>query len=85
MCYQGCFNRFKSTLYFGVEVPEENKLSFSLPPVPPEGAFDVRFEGNWRASETGGEILVQNSDWPLNLQFSILKHFLRKLKRAPTQ
>ena len=34
------------TLYFGMEVQEENKLSFSLPPKPRDGAFDIRFSGD---------------------------------------
>ena len=42
-------------------------LSYSLPPVPPAGGFDVRFAGDMKFVENGGEILLQNEIWPLNI------------------
>jgi hypothetical protein len=51
-------------LYFGVFIPEEEKLSYQLPPKPPAGAFDIRFVGDWKYCEGFGEldISVSNSD-----------------------
>ncbi len=34
------------TLYFGADIPENEKLSYSLPPKPPAGAPDLRFSGD---------------------------------------
>jgi hypothetical protein len=34
-------------LFFDLEVSDSERLQFSLPPKPPEGAFDVRFSGDW--------------------------------------
>ncbi|MBH50063.1 MAG: hypothetical protein CMG69_04840 [Candidatus Marinimicrobia bacterium] len=34
-------------LFFDLEVSDLERLQFSLPPKPPEGAFDVRFKGDW--------------------------------------
>ena len=53
------------TLYFGLEIPEEEQLSYSLPPKPPAGAFDVRFSGNWKYCEDSGVIEVMNDGSPL--------------------
>ena len=39
-------------LYFGVEIPIGEELEFSLPPLPPESAFDVRFSGDMSVCET---------------------------------
>ena len=33
------------SLYFGTDVASEDMLSFTLPPKPPTGAFDIRFSG----------------------------------------
>ena len=43
-------------LYFGGNIPYTVLLSYSLPPVPPLGAFDVRFGGDMRYSKNGGTI-----------------------------
>ena len=44
-------------LYFGVgNLPPEERLSYSLPPKPPKGAFDVRFSGGWKFVNDYGEI-----------------------------
>jgi len=53
------------TLYFGLEIPEEEQRSYSLPPKPPAGAFDVRFSGNWKYCEDSGVIEVMNDGSPL--------------------
>ena len=36
------------SLYFGGEIPEEELLSYSLPPIPPQGAVDIRFSDDMR-------------------------------------
>ncbi len=60
------------TLFFGVSIPEEEKLSYSLPPVPPAGAFDVRFMGDWKFCEDYGELNILMSDKPvLHVYFNI--------------
>tara|TARA_B100000315_G_scaffold147872_1_gene136809 strand:- start:7003 stop:10869 length:3867 start_codon:yes stop_codon:yes gene_type:complete len=56
---------FSNDLYAGVPHDEDVNLSNSLPPVPPSGGFDVRFEGDLKVTDAGGQILVQNSQWPL--------------------
>jgi len=51
----------KKTLYFGVSIPEDEHLSYSLPPAPISGSgFDVRFAGNWAYCEDSGEINAMN-------------------------
>ena len=35
-------------LYFDISLTDKDILQFSLPPKPPVGAFDVRFEGDWK-------------------------------------
>jgi len=47
-----------TTLYFGKDVSSEEQFSYSLPPKPPEGAFDVRFKDGWRLIKDYGEIEV---------------------------
>ena len=42
-----------NTLYFAGEISDDNLLSYSLPPLPPEGSFDVRFSDNMKYSEDG--------------------------------
>jgi len=57
------------TLFFNVTLPEGiNKLSYSLPPLPPTGAFDARFSGDYRICE-GDEAMieVQASTYPLTI------------------
>ncbi len=59
------------SLYFGGEIPEEDKLSYSLPPKPPTGAFDARFTGDWKHSENGGIIEIMSPNNETNLQYEI--------------
>ncbi|MBC8214990.1 MAG: DUF1565 domain-containing protein, partial [Candidatus Marinimicrobia bacterium] len=40
------------TLYFGADIPENEILSYSLPPKPPVGATDIRFSGNTKLCES---------------------------------
>ena len=59
------------TLYFGVEIPQEEILSYSLPPKPPAGALDVRYAGDWKVVHNGGEIEVMNNSESLKIDYLI--------------
>ena len=58
-------------LYFGVEMSAEDRLSYSLPPKPPAGAFDVRFSGNWKYCEDYGVIEVTNPGETLVIEYNV--------------
>ncbi len=58
-------------LYFGVDIPEENKLSYSLPPKPPAGSFDIRFTGDWKAVTDFGTIEIMNNSGMIHLHYEI--------------
>jgi hypothetical protein len=61
-----------NALYFGVQVPEDEILSYSLPPKPQfEGAFDVRFSGDWKFAENSGVIELMNNTDMISVQYSI--------------
>jgi hypothetical protein len=64
-------NGYKSTLHFGVSIHHDELLSYSLPPLPPTDAFDVRFDGNMRVVEHGGKIRIQNQEYPITLFYNI--------------
>ena len=49
-------------LYFGGSITTDNLLSYSLPPTPPGGAFDVRFSDDTRYSKNGGSISIRGID-----------------------
>ena len=59
------------TLYFGISVADESRLSYSLPPKPFEGAFDVRFAGDWKIAENGGTIEVMNNTDRMFIDYDI--------------
>ncbi|MFZ0390070.1 MAG: FlgD immunoglobulin-like domain containing protein, partial [Calditrichia bacterium] len=74
------------TLYLNVNMDAAQKLSFSLPPLPPSGAFDARFTGNFRALQTDrGVIEIQSSNYPVSIKLLNARageqYFLRE-KRA---
>ena len=54
-----------------MNIPDNNLLSYSLPPLPPIGAFDVRFDGNMRVVEDGGKIKIQSQEYPITLSYNI--------------
>ena len=60
-----------SNLYFGVPIPEEEMLSYQLPPKPPEGAFDVRFSDNMKVAENSGTIEIMNNSEQLVISYDI--------------
>ena len=57
-------------LYFGGDLPDEVLLSYSLPPLPPEGSLDVRYIDNMRYSRGGGIITLSGLD-KLNISYDI--------------
>ena len=61
-----------NTLYFGENIPDETRLSYSLPPVFPYMAFDARFTDNMRNTENGGKIQVINTNSSLNIHYNIM-------------
>ena len=61
-----------NTLYFGENIPDETRLSYSLPPVFPYMAFDARFTDNMRNTEDGGKIQVINANSSLNIHYNIM-------------
>ena len=58
-------------LYFGVEMSDRERLSFSLPPKPPAGAFDVRFKDGWRLVKDYGEVEVVPISETLTIAYDI--------------
>ena len=60
------------TLYFGVEVDETEKLQYSLPPRPPEGAFDVRFIGDTRITKEDTEIELISPFEELTINYNVI-------------
>ena len=61
-----------NTLYFGENIPDETRLSYSLPPVFPYMTFDARFTDNMRNAESGGKIQVINTNPSLNIYYNIM-------------
>jgi len=64
------------TLYFGEELPDQvNKLSFSLPPLPPGKAFDARFSGTSMKLSQDHHVAVDiqnpNNDKPVTLNLNL--------------
>ena len=58
-------------LYFGVSIPEEEMLSYQLPPKPPAGAFDARFADNMKVAESAGAIDIMNNTDMLTISYTI--------------
>ena len=58
-------------LYFGVSIPEEEKLSYSMPPKPPAGGFDIRFAGDFKYCEDSGDIEILNNGDNLIIAYSV--------------
>jgi|TARA_B100000959_G_scaffold142669_3_gene149769 hypothetical protein len=60
-----------SELYFGVVIPEEEILSYSLPPVFPQMTFDVRFSNNSKVVSESGEIVVIAQTEMITIEYDI--------------
>jgi uncharacterized protein (TIGR02145 family) len=59
-------------LYFGVEMSARERLSYSLPPKPPLGAFDIRFKGDTRIAGENTEIEVMNTYQTLTISYDLV-------------
>ena len=59
-------------LYFGIELSDNEKLSYSLPPKPPSGAFDVRFKNGWRLVKDNSEIEIMTTAETLSISYDII-------------
>ena len=59
------------TLFFNGTLPDDLSAdNFSMPPLPPQGAFDARLSGDTRLSEGGSvSIKVQTTSYPLKVKF----------------
>ncbi len=54
-------------LYFGVSIPENESVYYQLPPKPPIGAFDIRFDTHSKIANGLGYIEVQNNEENLTI------------------
>ena len=61
-----------SDLYFGVELSDIERLSYSLPPKPPAGAFDVRFKGDTRVTKEKAEIDVMSTTETITIAYNVV-------------
>ncbi|MDP6584000.1 MAG: FlgD immunoglobulin-like domain containing protein, partial [Anaerolineales bacterium] len=59
-------------LYFGIEMSAREKLSYSLPPKPPSGAFDIRFKGDTRVTKEKAEIEVMSTTETLTIAYNVV-------------
>ena len=60
------------TLYFGTDIPDEEVLSYSLPPKPPVGGKDIRFSGDTKLCAMDECVIeVMNDGRPLTFEFDI--------------
>ena len=60
-----------AALSFGKDVPEGEELSYSLPPVFPQMAFDARFTDDMKYTRDTGEISVINTNSSLSLSYTV--------------
>ncbi len=62
---------FTQTLYFNPPDDKEiDPVSYTMPPLPPLGCFDARFEGDYRLIESdNGKIKIQSTSFPLAVTF----------------
>jgi predicted outer membrane repeat protein len=59
-------------LYFGIDIPADKMMSYSLPPKPPSGAFDVRFSGDTKIAMDKAEIEVINPSQTLTISYDVV-------------
>jgi len=62
---------YSSSLYFGIEIDEENILNYSLPPIFEGITFDARFVGDSKVVSESGEIEVVNTTETLTFSYDI--------------
>lgn len=62
-------NRGSQTLYFGAALRQPQAVSFALPPPPPAGSFDARFEGDSRLVEAAEAVVqIQSGQYPVTVE-----------------
>ena len=61
-------------LYFGIDIPADKIMSYTLPPKPPSGAFDVRFSGDWKYCDNNCEIEILNPSGTLIITYDLSEH-----------
>ena len=59
------------SLYFGIPIPEDDILSCGMPPLPPSGAFDIRFSDDTRCTEDAGVIRIMGGTELFNFSYEI--------------
>jgi PKD repeat protein len=69
--YSGWIESGNLKLYFGLESLEEADFSCSMPPLPPDDAFDIRFEDNLRCAEDSTLIHFQHSPSPVQFNYEL--------------
>ena len=58
-------------LYFGIDISPKERLSYSLPPKPPSGAFDVRFKGDTRVTMDKAELELMSPYKSLIISYNV--------------
>jgi predicted outer membrane repeat protein len=59
-------------LYFGIDIPANKMMNYSLPPKPPSGAFDVRFKGNTKIRGENSEIEVMSPYETITIRYDVV-------------
>ena len=63
---------YSAIIYFGKEVANEHRNSYSLPPTFPQMAFDVRFNGDMKYTMESGDIEVLNTSDNLTISYDVV-------------
>ena len=61
-----------TTLFFGMDIPEREKLNYSLPPTFPQMVFDARFTDDMKVVTESGEIVILNQFETLTVAYDII-------------
>lgn len=59
------------SIFFGVDIPDDEKIRYELPPLPPEGVQDFRYSDGSKLTMEGGDISIQQSKDQLHLSYEI--------------
>jgi len=62
---------YSTKLFFGMEIPQGEKFSYSLPPTFPQMAFDARFTDDMKVIAESGEIVILNQFETLTVAYDI--------------
>ena len=61
----------QQSIFFGVDIPEEEEIRYELPPLPPEGAQDFRYADGSKLAKEGGHISIQQNNDQCHLSYQI--------------